>query len=103
MPVQVTPWQDYWDALDADDPAAAGEARERCRVLGVFLLMLAVEDPGLYAVRKLREAFGAAGRGAARKAAAAAERADWAIARIDALEQRVRELERAAEGRARAR
>lgn len=69
-------------------------ARERCGLLGGLLLVLALEHAGTAALAKLDEAFGDLSREAFAVAAAASKRVDWVLARLDAAEQRIRELER---------
>ena len=107
MPVQadVTPWAWLMDAeaerqeaLRGDDPfrqaAALADyeaAREAVRCLGALLVLHGVECREVQ--KKLGAAFGQLARNAWEAARAARKRADWAVGRLDALTQRVRELE----------
>lgn len=70
-------------------------ARERCGLVGGLLLVLALEHAGQAVLKKLDAAFGGLAHAAWDKATTAEQRADWAVAELDALRQRVRELERA--------
>lgn len=109
MPVQtcdVTPWEWLLDAeaerqesLRGDDPfrqaAALADllaAREAVRCLGALLVLHGVECREVQ--KKLGAAFGQLARNAWEAARAARKRADWAVASLDALAQRVAELER---------
>ena len=107
MPVQadVTPWAWLMDAeaerheaLRGDDPfrqaAALADyeaAREAVRCLGALLVLHGAECREVQ--KRLGVAFNALAKNAHEAAQAARKRADWAVGRLDALAQRVRELE----------
>ena len=108
MPVQtcdVTPWEWLLDAeaerqesLRGDDPfrqaAALADyeaAREAVRCLGALLVLHGAESREVQ--KRLGAVFNALAKNAHEAAQAARKRADWAVGRLDALAQRVRELE----------
>src|SRR5262245_54657496 len=68
-------------------------AQEGMRILGELLLRFALEEPGLPLQKRIAHVFGGLADAAWERATKAGKRANWAIAELDALKQRVRELE----------
>lgn len=95
---------DAYDALRASERHGSAEeigtARERVErakdglgALGSLLLLFALERGGLAVQRTLRGVFAADESAALEKSIKAGKRATWAIAHLDALQQRIRDLE----------
>lgn len=111
MPVQTlsaVPWEQLADAheqlADAErhgEPADVDAAREYLRsvreelgLLGTLLVMSALELGSMELQKKLAAVFGQLGVEAFTLAQAAHKRAGHAEARLDAIEQRLREMQR---------
>lgn len=102
------PWDDLADALErldearrhgSDDDIAvsladARRARERVGALGGLLILMALDHAGLPVLKKLAAAFDGLAQSAWDRATRAHKRATWAVNEVQALRQRVAELER---------
>lgn len=107
------PWQALLDAQMKAQEAARGDdlerqkaalaelerAQEECACVGGLLILMALEHGGLVVQKKLGKVFNGLAQSAYAKAKAAEEAAIDALERIDALTQRIRELERKVEGK----
>jgi hypothetical protein len=101
------PWDDLADAYErlaaaerhgsADDVTSAradvARAREHLGALGNLLLLMALDTMALPIQKRLADVFDGLNRDAWNKAVRAGKRATWAIDQLDALKERVRELE----------
>lgn len=100
----MSPWDAYWEALadlecaerfgTEEQVAAAREAaevaRDRCRLLGLFLFTLASEHDEFF--RQIHKVANELVEESWRRSNQAHTLAAWAAERIDALEQRIKEL-----------
>jgi hypothetical protein len=113
MPLQsdgdmTCPWADLADAhAEADEALRTDDAdrqrlaldrlegcRDDCAALGVLLFKYAMERGGLAFQKKVAQVFGQLAVAAFDRGKAAMRRADHALDGLDAVKQRLRELER---------
>ncbi len=106
--VDVSPWVEIQDAHEAvQDAERTGdedalrtalqwkqECEERCGAVGAFLIHMAIAHGSASVRKELAVKFGELATAAWEKAQRASRRAKAALAELDAVNQRLRELER---------